>query len=179
MPTVDDARPPITPCCGVASAPPGKPLVLHGHGTRARMVLGCLAPETTPGFHGFRVRRYLCVLCGVTCTVAPLDVLPRKHFGAITIALALAMYGVLRETLAEIYDALNPSKTRGYAARGWRSVLRWTAIASAMFPCVRPSPPEWPPHLVAERAAQTLAAGVHDESMPITFRVAHGACHPP
>src|SRR5437764_1335332 len=107
MPSVHDARPPITPCCGVASMPPGAPLVLHGHGLRARTVRGVLAPDEDPDFHELRVRRYLCTACGATCTVVPVDVLPRKHFGALTVALALAFYGAMERSLREVYEALN------------------------------------------------------------------------
>jgi hypothetical protein len=125
------------------------------------------------------VRRYRCTACGATCTVVPADVLPRKHFGALSVALAMALYGALERSLREVYDALNPTRIRGHNARGWDSVLRWISLASTLFPEVRPSPPGFPSRLSAERAAMTLAARVLDESLPITARVAHAVCHPP
>lgn len=178
-PGVHDARPPVTPCCNLASAPPGAPLVLHGHGSRTRTVRGVLAPDERPAFHELRVRRYRCTACGATCTVVPADVLPRKHFGAVTIALAMAFYGALRRSLREVYERLNPTRIRGHDARGWDSVLRWIALASTLFPEVRASPPEWSSRQVAERVATTLAARVLDESRSIPSRVAHAARHPP
>ena len=163
----------------MASAPPGGPLVLHGHGLRPRTVRGVLAPDEPPTFHELLVRRYRCTACGATCTVVPADVLPRKHFGALTIALAFALYGALRQSLEAVYGALNPTRIRNYGARGWDSVLRWLSVVSILFPDVRPSPPEWSSRRVAERAAMTLAALVADESLPIPSRVARAVCHPP
>ncbi len=125
------------------------------------------------------MRRYRCTACGATCTVVPVDVLPRKHFGALTIALAMALYGRLGEALARVYAALNPTRIRGHNARGWDSVLRWISLVSTLFPEVRPSPPDFTSRQSAERAAMTLAARVLDESHPITARVAHAVCHPP
>ena len=120
-----------------------------------------------------------CTACNATSTVVPADVLPRKHFGAVTIALAFALYGVLRQSLDTIYRALNPTRVRGYGARHWDSVLRWLSVASTLFPYVRPSPSEWSARRVAERAAMTLAALVADESLPIPVRVVRAVCHPP
>ena len=140
---------------------------------------GVLAPDEDPTFHEILARRYLCTACDVTSTVVPADVLPRKHFGAVTIALAFALYGALRKSLGAVYQALNPMRVRGGDARGWRSVLRWLSIVSTLFPDVRSSPPEWSSRRVAERAAMTLAALVTDESLPIPLRVALAVCHPP
>ena len=109
----------------------------------------------------------------------PVDVLPRKHFGALTIAIAMALYGKLREALARVYERLNPTRIRGHNARGWDSVLRWIALVSTLFPDVRPSPPGFTSRQSAERAAMTLAARVLDESLPITARVARAVCRPP
>lgn len=140
---------------------------------------GVLAPEETPQFHTIRVRRYRCAHCHATCTVVPLDVRSRKHFGAVTIALALALYGALQRSLRTVYATLNPTKIRGDSARGWDSVLRWIAHVTELFPEVRESPSEWSSRQIAERAASTLAAKVRDESLPIPSRVARAVCHGP
>jgi hypothetical protein len=142
-------------------------------------VRGVLAPDGPPTFYEFLARRYRCTACDATSTVVPADVLPRKHFGAVTIALAFALYGALRQSLDAVYRALNPTRLRGYGARGWDSVLRWLSVAQALFPDVRPSPAEWSSRRVAERAAMTLAALVPDESLPIPVRVVRAVCHPP
>lgn len=103
----------------------------------------------------------------------------RKHFGALTIALAMALGGKLGEDRARVYAALNPTRIRGHNARGWDSVLRRISLVSTLFPEVRPSPPDFTSRQSAERAAMTLASRVLDESLPITERVAHTVCHPP
>lgn len=140
---------------------------------------GVLAPDEPATFHELFARRYRCTACDATSTVVPADVLPRKHFGAVTIALAFALYGALRQSLDTVYRALNPTRIRNYGARGWDSVLRWLSIASTLFPDVRPSPAEWSSRRVAERVAMTLAALVPDESLSIPSRVARAVCHPP
>lgn len=66
----------------------------------------------------------------------PVDVLLRKHFGTVTIALAFILYGALRQSLDAVHRALNPSRVRVYGARGWDSLLRWLSVASTLFPDV-------------------------------------------
>jgi hypothetical protein len=142
-------------------------------------VRGVLAPEEAPQFHTIRVRRYRCAHCQATCTVVPVDVRPFKHFGAVTIALALTLYGALQRSLHTVHATLNPTRIRGDSARGWDSVLRWIAIVSELFPAVRESPADWSSRQVAARAAGTLAATVRDESLAIPSRVALAVCHGP
>lgn len=157
-PDVHAARPATTPCCGLASAPPGGPLRLHGHGTRGRAVRGVLDHDGTPSVHQPRFRRYISTCCGVTCTVGPVDVLPYKRFGAVSVALALAYYGVLRESLQAVRARLNPVPQQGFDDDGWRAARRWIATVTALFTDVRPAPGDWTLRQVAERAAMTLVS---------------------
>lgn len=157
-PDVRTARPAVTPCCRRAAAPPGGPVLLHGHGTRERSVSGRIDPDGPSAFHPFRARRYRCVPCGKTCTVLPVDVLPRMHFSALSIALAFAFYGLEERSLRAVYEALNPTRIRGRDARGWDSLRRWLAIASVLFTDVRPSPKDFSSRQVAARAALTIAS---------------------
>ena len=112
-PNVLDARPPIPPCCHFASSLPGGRLVLHGHGCRTRTVRGILTNDETPTLQELLARRYLFATCGVTSTVVPADVLPRKHFGVVTIARAFAVDGAIRQSLDAVYRSLNPARVRG------------------------------------------------------------------
>ncbi len=181
-PDVHAARPPITPCCQRAAAPPGGPILLHGHGTRERSVSGRIDPHGPVAFHHFRARRYRCVPCGRTCTVLPVDVLPHKHFSALTIALAFAFYGLEGRSLREVYEALNPTTIRGRDARGWDSVRRWLAIASALFTDVRPSPADFSSRQVAARAAMTIASRMPAATAAVAAipsLLALAVCHPP
>lgn len=119
---------------------------------------GRIDPDGPSAFHPFRARRYRCVPCGKTCTVLPVDVLPRMHFSALSIALAFAFYGLEERSLRAVYAALNPTRIRGRDARGWDSLRRWLAIASALFTDVRPSPKDFSSRQVAARAALTIAS---------------------
>jgi len=181
-PDVHTARPAVTPGCGRAAAPPGGPLLLHGHGTRERVVRGVLAHDRSPAFHEVLLRRYRSTCCGVTCTVAPADVLPYKRFGAVSIALVLAYYGVLREALARVRERLNPIPQRGFDDEGWRAARRWIATVTALFADVRPAPDDWTLRQVAERAAMTIVsripgAVVTDGTLPALLVTA--ACRSP
>ena len=181
-PDVDAARPATTPCCGAASAPPEGPLRLHGHGTRARGVRGVLDHDGPPSIHQVRLRRYISTCCGVTCTVGPIDVLPYKRFGAVSIALAFVFYGVLRESLQAVRTRLNPVPQRGFDDDGWRAARRWIATVTALFADVRAAPADWTLRQVAERSAMTLAArlpavATSIESLPGV--IARAACCSP
>ncbi len=181
-PDVHAARPTSTPCCGRAAAPPDGPLLLHGHGTRVRVVRGVLAHDGTPAFHEVLFRRYRSTCCGVTCTVAPADVIPYKRFGAVSIALVMAFFGVLGHSLATVRGRINPLPQQGFDDDGWRAARRWIATVTALFADVRPAPSDWTLRQVAERAAMTLAsrlpavAASIDELMAL---IARAACRSP
>ncbi|RPI04548.1 MAG: hypothetical protein EHM63_09935 [Actinobacteria bacterium] len=83
--------------------------------------------------------------------------LPRRHFAAGAIALALFVFGKLRSRAVDAATRIG-SWARGPGA--WRALRRWlTAIdAGRLFPCVRGSPSGWSPRQRAERAAMTVAA---------------------
>jgi len=181
-PDVHDARPTSTPCCGRAVAPPDGPLLLHGHGTRVRVVRGVLDHDGTPAFHQILVRRYRSTCCGVTCTVAPVEVVPYKRFSALSIALVMAWFGVLRESLAAVRARLNPLPQQGFDDDGWRTARRWIATVTAIFSDVRPAPEDWTLRQVAERAAMTLASrlpGVVTSIDQLPALLVRAVCRPP
>jgi hypothetical protein len=72
-------------------------------------VIGVLAPDEPPTFHELLARRYRCTACDATSTVVPADVLPRKHFGALTIALAFAAIGACSAKRSNIASIGAPS----------------------------------------------------------------------
>jgi hypothetical protein len=147
-----------------------------------RTVSGRITPEGPTAYHTFVQRRFRCTRCRKTFTVRPIDVLPYKHFSALTIALSLGDYGVCRNTQHEICARYNPAKTRGANARGWRTLCRWIAIVSSLFTDVRPAPDAFTPRQIAERAAMTLASrGTSDALTPDTLSswLAWAVRHPP
>ena len=76
------------------------------------------------------VRRYRCQQCGLVTAVTTEALLPRKHYGAGTIGLALWLWSVTRWPAARVRDALSPWKRLGdAAAAGWTSLKRWAGEA--------------------------------------------------
>ena len=76
------------------------------------------------------VRRYQCQQCRLVMTVTTEALLPRKHYGAGTIGLALWLWSVTRWPAAKVRRALSPRATVGAAAAtGWASVKRWASEA--------------------------------------------------
>ncbi len=104
----------------------GRALVLHGHGVRTRQQLGPRTAEGAPEVPELTVRRYRCLACGCVCSVVPRGVLPRKHYSGGAIALALALWAVLRWSPPAVRGRVSPFKRVGpSAARSWHSLLRW------------------------------------------------------
>lgn len=78
------------------------------------------------------VRRYQCQQCRLVMAVTTEALLPRKHYGAGTIGLALWLWSVTRWSAAKIREVLSPRKMLGAAAAsGWASVKRWAGQASS------------------------------------------------
>jgi hypothetical protein len=94
-------------------------------------------------------------------TVAPRTAARKRLFTAAAIALALALWAVVRLPEAEVRQRVSPLAHVGSAAAaGWKALKRWTEAVGEgrLFPAVRPAPDGWSPRRVAERAAMTLAA---------------------
>jgi hypothetical protein len=138
----------------------GGPIQLHGHGTRERQVGGPGAPEAPAVLVSILARRYRCVPCGAVVIVVPREVCGRRVYSASAIGLALALWGLLGATAAQVRQRVCPSTVVGAAAAtGWATLRRWArGIARRLlFPSV-PSGPSAPLRLVAARAAAALAA---------------------
>jgi len=89
--------------------------------------------------------------------VVPRGLVPRQHFGAGAIALALFLFGVLGQSAAE---AARRAGSWAAGASAWRTVRRWLAAIEQrrLFAVVRGAPPSWSPRRCAARAAMTLAS---------------------
>ena len=112
-PTVEEVRPARCPQCSVASCPLGGRVALHGHGTRSRQVRGPSAPREAPGFVTIDARRYRCVPCGAVIVVVPTEVLARRSYSSSAIGFALALFGALRLTAAEVRQRISPLRIVG------------------------------------------------------------------
>ena len=103
---------------------------LHGHGRRTRQLLGPAVVGGVPVLREATVRRYQCQDCGLVMTVTTEALLPRKHYGAGTIGLALWLWSVTRWPAAKVREMLSPWTRIGpAAATGWASVKRWAREA--------------------------------------------------
>ncbi len=175
-PTVSEARPTRCTGCRAASRPAGGPLAIHGHGVRRRQLRGPLDAQGEPQIVVVEIRRYECQRCGAVMTMAPREVIARKHYAATAIGLAVALYGVAGKCARAVREAVSPWRVVGASSTGWRSLRRWISAASSMWRCVRRSPSTWSTRQRAERIATTLAA--HADGEPELVQAAFlGAVH--
>lgn len=178
-PSVSAARPGRCPCCGVAAAPLGGRVQLHGHGTRSRQVRGPLQPCGEPEEVEIQARRYLCRQCGAVVQVVPRGVLRYRLFSASAIGLALALWALSRLAAAEVRRRVSPWRKLGAtAASGWASLRRWVRQADQLFDGVRPSPKDWTARHRAERIATTLATRAPTGTDPVACAFAGAAQTP-
>lgn len=71
-------------------------------------------------------RRYRCQRCSAVMAVVPRGVLPRLRYGAVAIALALALWSAEALSAAAVRAQVSPFVVVGHEAqRGWRSLGRW------------------------------------------------------
>lgn len=72
------------------------------------------------------VRRYRCTRCTAVHVVVPRGVLPRLRYGAVAVALALALWSVEGLAASAVRTHVSPFRVVGHdARRGWRSLRRW------------------------------------------------------
>jgi hypothetical protein len=110
-----------------------------GHGLRGRQVLGPTDHDGDPRALGLITRRYRCRACGAVFAVVPRSVLPRRWYGGIAIALALARLVLRGESAAAVRAAISPFAQLGHSARrGWRQLGVWLACAPRLFWLPRP-----------------------------------------
>lgn len=156
----NEARPACCAACGAPSRPLGGPLQMHGHGERARTQRGPGAIGQPPAERSVGVRRYRCVKCGATVTVAPRSVVRRRLYAASAIGLALALFGIELQSAHAVRTAIAPMESVRDPAEGatWSTLRRWAEEAKAGTLTVegRACPETFTSRQAAERAATTL-----------------------
>ncbi len=161
LPSVEDVRPAACVVCGAAARPTGGGLCLYGHGLRARQVRGPCAPDEPPRNCVIQERRFQCQRCPAVLIVVPCEIAPRRHYAATAIALALALYGALGQSHAEVRAAVSSDGVVGVRAeRRWCTLARWIdAVADrALFPSLPAMPAAQGRRGIAERAAMAIGA---------------------
>lgn len=181
-PTVAEARPTRCPACGTASCPLGGAIHLHGHGTRERQVRGPTDPAAPPALVVIAARRYRCVPCGAVILVVPRGVHGRRVYSASAIAFALALWGLVLATAAEVRRRVSPAKIVGdTAVTGWTTLRRWARdVARGRLFASAPDPPASASlRRIAAGAAAALAASADSttRARPIEQRAFLGAAH--
>lgn len=132
---------------------------LVGHGLRERQLCGVLEPEGPCLFVVLVVRRYRCRWCGVTMTVVPRGVAPRRRYSGFAIAWALWLFGVSEMRCEQVRERVAPGIT---FETGWTSLRRWIESVGRgrLFDGVRPWPSYWTLRQRARRICMTLLARV-------------------
>jgi hypothetical protein len=122
-------------------------------------VRGPLGPGEPTGVVTILARRYLCRGCGAIVLVLPRDLVPRRHYAAAAIGLALWLIGVLGARLVEVRRRVC-SWTVSFDATDWPALRRWVRAIDQgrLFAPIRASPEAFSLRQRAERAAMTLVA---------------------
>jgi hypothetical protein len=181
-PTVAEARPAACPSCMAASNPVGGRIQLHGHGLRERQVCGPPAPGEAPALVVVAGRRYRCVCCGAVLLVVPRGMLARRRYSASAIGFALALWGLVLATAAEVRRLVNPMTIVGLSALGrWATLRRWARAVGEgrLLPGAPRREGAATLRQVAASAASALAARAAPTTrpLPIEHRAFVGAAH--
>lgn len=83
-------------------------------------------PGASPCDRVIEARRYACQECPAVLTVVPRETVPRRHYAAPALALALTLYGLCGQSHAEVRAALSSDAVVGvHAERRWCTLSRW------------------------------------------------------
>lgn len=148
------------------------PLGLHGHGLRERGQLGPASPDELAEHATLRLRRYRCQRCAAVVVSAPRGLLPRLRYGAVAVALALALWAAEDQPGHRVRERVSPLPSVGNEPlHGWRSLGRWARRCRRWWSFLRGTPP------VDARTAALSAATQLATKAPIPIgRVVLDAC---
>lgn len=125
-PSVAAVRPARCVDCGAAARPPGRKLVIHGHGKRGRTVIHPLSPDADSATaRSILVRRYRCTACGAILLVGPSGLLAHRRYSAAAIALALTLWSAVAMCARAVRAAFSAVPFASFAHTSWPSMLRW------------------------------------------------------
>jgi hypothetical protein len=158
----------------------GGGIQLQGHGSRERQIRGPCETGARAALVEVVARRYRCVPCGAVLIVVPCEVRGRRVYTASAIGLALALWGLLGATAAQVRQRVCPAAVLGAAgATGWETLRRWARDIRGrrLFPSSPDPGPSVSLRGVAARAATVLAASADPttRALPIEHRAFLGA----
>jgi hypothetical protein len=121
-----------------------------------------------------RLRRYRCRGCDAVITAAPRGVLRGLVYGAVAIALALALWTHEGLPGHQVRARVSPWPSAGTERwHGWSSLRRWAANAERLWRWLRLEPGQ--PRERAARAVMQLAASSIDAAGLLVIRACSGA----
>ena len=118
-PSVEELRPKVCVSCGRLARDAQGVLQLVGHGLYCRQVRGLAGT----GWIVIWVRRFLCLVCGMTMSRLPDWLHPRRWYAATVIIEALYRHLIVSESACSIGVRFG----RPEDAMGWQSLFRWGA----------------------------------------------------
>lgn len=89
------------------------------------------------------MRRYLCTACAATITVVPRGLAAGWRYSGSAVALALALWGCMREAQGVVRRALSPGRILGQSQpQRWRTLRRWVGavVGGRLFEALRVAP---------------------------------------
>jgi hypothetical protein len=121
------------------------------------------------------VRRYECQRCDAIVMVAPRGLLPRLRYGAVAVALALALWSAEGQPGWRVRQAVSPLPSVGNEPlHGWRSLSRWARQAGDWIG--QPGPPRRGRE-AAHEATRRLAAHAPMPTGRLRLDACAGAAH--
>lgn len=127
-------------------------------------------------------RRFRCVPCGAVIIVVPREVHGRRVYSTSAIGFALALWGLVLATAAEVRRRVSPAKILGpTAVTGWATLRRWArdVARGGLFPPAPDPGPAASLRSIAARTATVLAASADPttRALPSEQRAFLGAAH--
>ncbi len=127
-------------------------------------------------------RRYRCVVCRAVIVVVPRELVGRRLYSASAIGFALALWGLVQATAAQVRRRVCPATILGDAAvTGWATLRRWARdiARGGLFPSVPTAGPSASLRRVAAGVASALAARADPttRALPVEHRAFLGAAH--
>ena len=159
LPGIDEARPPVCPCCEAPAVVNGR-VTLHGHGLRRRQWWGLLSTDEVAAHGEVTLRRYRCRRCTAVLAVGPAGLFRWRRYTALAIVVALWLWAVERETDRQTRARVSPWPRGGLCRpERWTTLRRWAAAArdGQLWSWVR-GEATWTLRECAERAARIVAA---------------------
>jgi hypothetical protein len=102
---------------------------LHGHGFRDRQLRGPPDVDRAPTWIVIACRRYRCTCCAAILTVVPRGVAQGRHYGHAAIAMALTLWALMQEPVAEVRRRICAWQITPEDVTRWPTLQRWARAA--------------------------------------------------